>query len=268
MTIVPAVTRRTGKSHCLFTLSGVAALLLTTAVGVCSPLTPYDLTGSGFTVLGQNNQTVTSLGSTPYNYSNGDITAQASATISPYQSVQVTGNMSGTGSNLVTLEGTAALTYYVMLAGPGSPGDYLININLIASGTASCTGNCGVNAMLTIPQFGLTENSASWSVNNTYSVPSNAQFAVTIQAVGTASYDPPTHLLSSFSALVDPIFAIDPNDNYGSLFTLQFSEGIFNGIAPQATPLPATLPLFASGLGALGLLGWRRKRKASAAIAA
>ena len=29
-----------------------------------------------------------------------------------------------------------------------------------------------------------------------------------------------------------------------------------------ATPLPATLPLFASGLGALGLLGWRRKRKA------
>jgi hypothetical protein len=30
----------------------------------------------------------------------------------------------------------------------------------------------------------------------------------------------------------------------------------------SATPLPAALPLFASGLGALGLLGWRRKRKA------
>ena len=30
-------------------------------------------------------------------------------------------------------------------------------------------------------------------------------------------------------------------------------------------PLPATLPLFATGLGALGLLGWRRKRKAQAA---
>ena len=27
-----------------------------------------------------------------------------------------------------------------------------------------------------------------------------------------------------------------------------------------ATPLPAALPLFATGLGALGLLGWRRKR--------
>jgi len=34
-----------------------------------------------------------------------------------------------------------------------------------------------------------------------------------------------------------------------------------------ATPLPATLPLFVSGLGGLGLLGWRRKRKNSAALA-
>lgn len=30
----------------------------------------------------------------------------------------------------------------------------------------------------------------------------------------------------------------------------------------SATPLPAALPLFATGLGALGLFGWRRKRKA------
>jgi hypothetical protein len=33
-----------------------------------------------------------------------------------------------------------------------------------------------------------------------------------------------------------------------------------------ATPLPATLPLFATGLGALGLLGWFRKRKASGSL--
>jgi len=36
----------------------------------------------------------------------------------------------------------------------------------------------------------------------------------------------------------------------------------------SATPLPGALPLFASGLGAFGLLGWRRKRKGAAAIAA
>jgi hypothetical protein len=31
---------------------------------------------------------------------------------------------------------------------------------------------------------------------------------------------------------------------------------------PTPTPLPAALPLFTAGLGALGLLGWRRKRTA------
>ena len=34
------------------------------------------------------------------------------------------------------------------------------------------------------------------------------------------------------------------------------------GGTESTTPLPATLPLFATGLGALGLLGWRKKRKA------
>jgi len=42
----------------------------------------------------------------------------------------------------------------------------------------------------------------------------------------------------------------------------------FTAISVQTsseTPLPAALPLFATGLGALGLLRWRRKRKAKAA---
>ena len=47
----------------------------------------------------------------------------------------------------------------------------------------------------------------------------------------------------------------------------------FGDILPGADirapfPLPAALPLFASGLGVLGLLGWRRKRKNAAIVAA
>jgi hypothetical protein len=36
----------------------------------------------------------------------------------------------------------------------------------------------------------------------------------------------------------------------------------------SATPLPSSLPLFVTGLGICGLLGWRTKRKAPSAIAA
>ena len=35
---------------------------------------------------------------------------------------------------------------------------------------------------------------------------------------------------------------------------------------PTVTPLPAALPLFATGLGALGLLGWRRNKKVQALV--
>ena len=38
-----------------------------------------------------------------------------------------------------------------------------------------------------------------------------------------------------------------------------------NAAGLATTPLPAALPLFASGAGVLGFLGWRRKRKAQAA---
>ena len=46
----------------------------------------------------------------------------------------------------------------------------------------------------------------------------------------------------------------------------QISGVSINQVTPQVTalPLPAALPLFAAGLGVLGLLGQRRKRKATA----
>ena len=53
--------------------------------------------------------------------------------------------------------------------------------------------------------------------------------------------------------------------NLGDTFKLGFVSMQGNS-ATSPVPLPAAFPLFATGLGALGLLGWRRKRKAQAAI--
>jgi hypothetical protein len=51
--------------------------------------------------------------------------------------------------------------------------------------------------------------------------------------------------------------------NGGTITAFSNGEDIGNlTVINGATPLPAALPLFATGLGALGLLGWRRKRKA------
>ena len=41
-------------------------------------------------------------------------------------------------------------------------------------------------------------------------------------------------------------------------------SGLATSTPPPEIPVPGALPLFASGLGALGLLGWRRKRRAQA----
>jgi hypothetical protein len=62
-------------------------------------------------------------------------------------------------------------------------------------------------------------------------------------------------------------FAFNPSTySAGNTNVLLDNVGFASAVTNfSAIPLPAALPLFASGLGALGLLGWRRKRKALAA---
>jgi uncharacterized protein (TIGR03118 family) len=55
----------------------------------------------------------------------------------------------------------------------------------------------------------------------------------------------------------------DPNTLFFTNGINEEADGLFGAIQ-VATPIPAALPLFATGLGALGLLGWRRRRKAQA----
>ena len=67
-------------------------------------------------------------------------------------------------------------------------------------------------------------------------------------------------LILHFGATTAPLTS---SEDYN--FTVTAFSDANGGENFGATPLPATLPLFTTGLGALGLLGWRRKRKAQAA---
>jgi len=71
----------------------------------------------------------------------------------------------------------------------------------------------------------------------------------TSSTINTADYSNTAQLFFDF-AEAGAFFSAVSGHNYSSA-----------AIGPSATPVPAALPLFASGLGALGLLGWRRKRK-------
>lgn len=56
---------------------------------------------------------------------------------------------------------------------------------------------------------------------------------------------------------------------YADVINANGKTGLIDfGLGATATPVPAALPLFVSGLGAIGLFGWRRKRKAGRLAAA
>jgi hypothetical protein len=107
----------------------------------------------------------------------------------------------------------------------------------------------------------VSPNARNWTINTDFSASVGQIYdvemfidAVVSNGNGTAS------------ATVDPRFTIDLPLADAAQFQLFFSDGVGNGAPTTATPLPATLPLFASGLGAIGLLGWRGKRNIAAAV--
>jgi hypothetical protein len=89
--------------------------------------------------------------------------------------------------------------------------------------------------------------------------------------IGTLGSTSGSNLYFGFYDTGDTYTSIVFGNNSGGADTFGFDDmtvGSLQQVTPNATPLPAALPLFATGLGALGLLGWRRKRKSTATIAA
>ena len=116
------------------------------------------------------------------------------------------------------------------------------------------------------------------SANLTFSYSDITSFSLQLDNTGvnpstviTADYSPVTAGAELSLVLSDPTDLLSAGSNYALVINganetgaLESYVGYFSLTA--ATPLPAALPLFASGIGALGLFGWRRKRKNHSAI--
>jgi len=101
-------------------------------------------------------------------------------------------------------------------------------------------------------------NFVCFNTNPAYALSNNIVFDIYFTG-GTPDFNSPT--------LKVDFWIRDPQRKAtGDLLSQELNVPVNPPQPPEfVTPLPAALPLFATGLGALGLLGWRRKRKAQAA---
>jgi hypothetical protein len=169
-----------------------------------------------------------------YNFDGSSVTPAFTATVS----LDVTGGQASSGTGNIDFSGNIFDLTLITLATPG--GNY--------GGATGFRDNHGTDIFGGDTVIPIDTNGLIFAITNNPVWGANALFAV--WSTGGDNYQ---FLLSG--TLPD-------------VFNVYYVIGDVTGSAEvSATPLPAAFPLFVSGLGALGLLGWRRKRKA-AAIAA
>jgi len=132
----------------------------------------------------------------------------------------------------------------------------------------SIAGGAGPDGFGIFCQTHACSSPGNFSGTLQYNLDPNVLYSVQIAVTAITSDNTgsnPGSTLQSADASLDPHIYLDPNFNIPGL-TLEISQGLDNVVGsaatPAGTPLPAALPLFATGLGALGLLGRRRKRTA------
>ena len=166
------------------------------------------------------------------------------------------------GNNYIQVIGTNWTPENGLWSSPGTPngtGDnpnaFLGSFNIVGSGYVFANST---TTMSTNPTdwSGIPVTSATWVLPTgpTQSFGLNGGSNIWASVLGGP--------VLGISTSADWIWSLPDNAQYADL-----SAEIFNTSESRAAPLPAALPLFATGLGLMGLLGWRRKRK-GAAIAA
>jgi hypothetical protein len=129
--------------------------------------------------------------------------------------------------------------------------------------TVDFTANTLTNIAITVS--GNVIPGVSPPVPTTFGTP-NTLSPNTVGAQNPAGQFVVVHLVFQDNLGNSPDAITQVNFTQGSIGLNVMSLTASGTATPQtsATPLPAALPLFATGIGGLGFLGWRRKRKAQA----
>jgi hypothetical protein len=188
-------------------------------------------------------------------------------------SVSANASMSRTGNDGAQAGATASYVYYLsvsILAGDvGAPqqvplslfGDIFTSCQPLTCTDTTLLGQFEILNETTSQDVGLVRvnSTGTTSIPTSFEVTVGIEYQVSLNAdVGISNC--PTGMTCTGAVDIDPTFYIDPSTPFASDYQLNFSSGVINSGDVSATPLPAALPLLATGLGALGLFGWRRKR--------
>jgi hypothetical protein len=177
------------------------------------------------------------------------------------------------------------ITYTEVGTGSGSLDGISFTNQLVTITMTADTSNITQRSPTFFENFGTTSITVSTAgtdtltnpvvfVNQTFSPPT-AGFTVLIGTlIGPSVMDTLNSTFATYAlgaigptsgaSFINPGFAFATGSGTFSLSSM--GDTTFTATAGvSAIPLPAAFPLFATGLGALGLLAWRRKRKADAA---
>jgi hypothetical protein len=182
----------------------------------------------------------------------GSLPTSASTLTCPSGGIGTTISNSG-----VTLTYTSAGTPTCGPFGNGNP------LNGGGSDPVNSLGYLTLDTTSSVGPLTLTMTTGATSGTFSFTTTGYQDFVLGFQG-GTANTNPDYFSFYLPSDVTSGSWAI--NSTNGKTLSLGLLYG--HTAAVGETPAPAALPLFATGLGALGLLGWRRKRKKAATLAA
>lgn len=151
---------------------------------------------------------------------------------------------------------SASLDYYFEITGPDENVSVLLQgDNSIAESLVTDTGDAESSASVTITDVNgntlFSSPGAGGSYESTLDLDVGSIYEIALEAdAGAGNSNSPNTF--SASAFADPTLSILGMS--ASQYTIDFSSNL------ATTPLPPALPLFATALGGLILLGWRNKR--------